>query len=338
MAFISIPDSWIQVGQALVQRLFQRIKDDLDSLFAITGTLLGDNIVNGFFEVVEDEGASPLRPADWTVSEYLGGTVQLDDGTSTKGKYALLFTRPGGAGNGGGDATSDYFPVDALDPFMVQAVFWATPNANVRIKIDIDYFDEDKVFIIASTQNIYNNNATNPTARPEPLWMVPVIPTAARYMKFIFIGGDTDTDPGTSTNIVLDNVAVVHHAPFAAGDLVVGSSFIETSTTSGSTVPAKDIHLDRAGTLRITFDAKHLNATGGEFQIYRIRGGVPSAVGTLFTAGTSYSNKSEDVAGWRKGDILELRMKQTSASAHVKNLLIKSAYPAPDQPVGKEIV
>ena len=101
MAFFSIPAAWIQVGQAITQRLWQTAKDNMDALFGVVGTLQGFDILNGFFEVVEDITASPLRPLSWTVVEYLGGTAELDDTASIKGTYALKFNHPGGysAGN-----------------------------------------------------------------------------------------------------------------------------------------------------------------------------------------------------------------------------------------------
>ena len=82
MAFFSIPDAWIQVGQAITQRLWQRAKDNFDAIVGQVGTLIGSDILNGFFEIVIDIAASPLRPLNWTVIEYLGGTVELAAGPS----------------------------------------------------------------------------------------------------------------------------------------------------------------------------------------------------------------------------------------------------------------
>lgn len=310
MAFLTIPDSWIEVGKALVQRLFQRIKDNLDTLNGTVGTLQGGDILNGFFEIVVDIAVSPLRPLNWDVLEYLGGTVELDDTNSRKGKYALKFNHPGGGGNGGGEAESDYYAVNPLLPEMIAAVFWTT-IAGVRITVTVDYFDEDKIFIIASTETLYDENSGNPTSATDFLFaMVP--PSTARYMKVKFIMGDTDTDPGASTDIFLDAVRMIHDPAFAAGDIGV-SNLKDGNTSSGSFTPLAEWILHKPGTLRVKYTLLH-GPTGvggpGNARSQITQNGVLVA-GTSVTTET-FVNVSVDLSGWSRGDVIAIELRENA--------------------------
>lgn len=300
MAFFSIPDSWIQVGQAITQRLFQAIKDNEDTINSTVGTLQGQDILNGFFEIVEDIGASPLRPTSWDITEYLGGTVELDDTVSTKGKYALTFNHPGGAGNGGGEAESDYYPISENTDIFIGQTFWST-LAGVRIKVEIDYFDEDKIFIIASTEILYNET-TNPTAKTR-FTLQPTFPAGARYLKWRFIGGDTDTDPGGSADIILDEVHVNYYddASIPQNKLVylVGGNLINSNNNVASTnntgyTKLKETRTSRSGVLTVDFSFARLGGVGGDIVRARVYiNGV--AVGTEHTTtSTTYQIISAD--------------------------------------------
>jgi hypothetical protein len=91
---------------------------------------------------------------------------------------------------------------------------------------------------------------------------------------------------------------------YTAGDYILASADTERSTTLESYTKVKEILIVRAGTLRIKFDLKGGNAAVTAYgRVYR--NGV--AVGTIQTQdSTSYSTKSEDIAGWSPGDLCQL--------------------------------
>ena len=206
MAFASIPDAWIQVAQAITQRLWQRAKDNFDSLFGLVGSVQGFDILNGFFEIVEDLLATPLRPLSWDVTEYLGGTVELDDTESIKGTYGFKFNHPGGVGNGGGEAKSDYHAVNQIHSNPRLQVLYKSSLAGVHLTVKVEYFTAAKLFI--SVETLLDLVGGVPASYTD-LNVTPTVPATARFLKVYIIGGDTDTDPGASADIVFDDISFV---------------------------------------------------------------------------------------------------------------------------------
>ena len=333
MAFLSIPDSWIQVGQAVVQRLWQRTKDNFDSLLGQIGTLQGADILNGFFEIVIDIGASPLRPLNWTVIEYLGGTVELDNTSSSKGTYALKCNHPGGAGNGGGEATSDYHPINQIHSNnKLQTVYWST-QAGVHLQIKVDYFTAAKLFI--SSETVLDLSGGVPTSKTLNAWTL-TVPATARFMKAILVGGATDIDPGSSTDIFFDSVSLAALVPGSvyreamvnydgANTYTVLNNATEETTASTSYVKLKEILVTRDGIIDTSFQLKKTGAGSAFGKIY-LNG---SPVGTeRNTTSTGYVTFTEDIAV-SAGDLLQLYSKKSAAatSAEVSNFKIRDGQP-----------
>lgn len=71
MAFTSIPQTMINVGKAIVQSLWQYVKDDLDYLYGQLGSLTLGEVLNGSFEHDTDLDGIP---DNWTRSLYPGGS------------------------------------------------------------------------------------------------------------------------------------------------------------------------------------------------------------------------------------------------------------------------
>jgi hypothetical protein len=113
---------------------------------------------------------------------------------------------------------------------------------------------------------------------------------------------------------------------YSAGNVLVGSSSKESSSSSSSYVLAKEITISRGGQLRIKFAIKSNSAAYTYGRIYR----NGSAVGTerTQTAGTTYTEYSEDISGWSAGDKVQLYIKQQgSATVTAKDFrLYSDAY------------
>lgn len=106
-----------------------------------------------------------------------------------------------------------------------------------------------------------------------------------------------------------------------AGDVLQSSADVEDSTTATSYTKMKEIQLPRGGTYRIKFDLKSTSASSFG-RIYR--NGV--AVGTeQSTASGTYTTYSEDISGWSAGDLCQLYIKVSGATATWRNFRIYEA-------------
>jgi len=93
----------------------------------------------------------------------------------------------------------------------------------------------------------------------------------------------------------------------AAGDLLDAYADTERTTTSDTYVKVKEIMMARAGTYRIKFDLKINTGTYvANGKVYKNGG----AVGTEQSNNTTtYVTKSEDIAGFSAGDLIQLYIK-----------------------------
>lgn len=112
----------------------------------------------------------------------------------------------------------------------------------------------------------------------------------------------------------------------AAGDALETSADAENGQSATSYTKAKEIKLARGGTFRVKFDMKGQTTDCTVYaRIYR--NGV--AVGTVQSmATTTYVTKSEDIAGWTRGDLLQLYQKGCNPSNCLcKNLRLYTLNP-----------
>lgn len=99
---------------------------------------------------------------------------------------------------------------------------------------------------------------------------------------------------------------------YVAGNyLIAGPSAIVSQTTTGAMTKIVEMVLPRPGTLRIVFGAVDIPTSHTVAQIYR----NGSAVGTLrTTASGTWTEWSEDIAGWATGDLLQLYADDTGGT------------------------
>jgi hypothetical protein len=279
VAFNSVPQGWIAVGKALVQALFQRMKDNLDWLYAAIGGMASSEIPNGSFEIDSDgDGA----PDGVTINLYAGGSSGLYTTAPGHASKSLYFTHPGGSGNGGGYGTLDYTPCSPYKPVPIAFITWATA-AGMRNMVEMLWYDKDKVALSGgdASTTIYDST-TNPTGRTRFLRVV-TPPSDARYFKVVVRGGvDTVDVAGTA---YFDGIEIDP----AARIVVPGTGISEVSTTNtfftdvGSfTVDLGPVSSDSFAEFILRADLKNQGADTGSQR---------------FRVGTHYSEPVDNVTG-----------------------------------------
>jgi len=113
-------------------------------------------------------------------------------------------------------------------------------------------------------------------------------------------------------------------ADFGAGDVLIGSNdtTVEPDNSLTDYTKVREMFIGKGGTLRIKFDMRTENAAAMVYgRIYR----NGAAAGTEQTSESeTYATKSEDIAGWSPGDLVQLYVKTSSGAVgiHRKNFRI----------------
>jgi hypothetical protein len=152
---------------------------------------------------------------------------------------------PGGAGNGGGLAETEYIECNQQLPFAVQFLHRCS-QSGVRVKVTVQYFTEAKVYISAETPY---DVTTNPTGWDLITTSALTIPSTAQFCKIFLIGGAADTDPGSSTDIFFDAVQLVDLASQTVeqtsaggiGSYVFASRSTAADVALGGAIPGSDL-------------------------------------------------------------------------------------------------
>lgn len=279
MGFTAITNTEIAVKKPIRQSLMQKIKDNFDYLISSINPSGG--VINGDFEIDSDADG---KPDNWSISLYPGGSQSLDTTNPASGSKCLKFVHPGGTGNGGGYADSDYIP------FYKFGVVWVYVRATASCKniVEIRYFDKDKVYL--GSINIDGRTDTPTTWTP----LIGAIPdyTSAKYIKIRLIGGYTDTNVAAS--IYFDGVGF---SSIAAPKFFIRVSFSQTTISSMSYT---DVW---TGTRNIPLLASYHNALAdcglkisvpiegycnGYDSYYRVRVGSQYGKGVLIPSNISY--------------------------------------------------
>lgn len=152
MAFETIDTAEIQVKKAVTRSLFQKIKDSLDFLNGIIGTIELQGLQNGSFEIDSDADGIP---DNWFAAPSPGGLLLIDGTSPAHGARAFKFVHPGGAGNGGGVLSSDYIPVSSSHLYVLDFIHWL--SGSLRNLVEIDFYTKAKVYISSAT--LYDQTA-----------------------------------------------------------------------------------------------------------------------------------------------------------------------------------
>jgi len=150
--YSAITTDEISADKPLTDALFQKIKDNFDYLYALSGDVI--DIPNGTLEIDADADGIP---DNFTRALYAGGSGAFDTTTPAQGAKAYKFTRTSGAGNGGGYLETGYLPISEY----ISPKFWfrlKASAAGMKNIVRIRYFDKDKVDLSAD-EDVYSSTS-----------------------------------------------------------------------------------------------------------------------------------------------------------------------------------
>ena len=186
MAFLTINPTDIEAGKPVDNDLMTQIKDNEDANNAATAGAINYDIPNGDMELTDGS-----FPANWDLTSYPGGAAGNGIATTSpiNGSQSMKLVHPGGGGNGGGYADSEYIPCGEGAPFKLSWLHRSTV-AGMKNQVLIRWFDKDKVFVSATT--IYDS-IINPTTTKQFSGIGNPISTA-RFYKVRLVGGESSVD------------------------------------------------------------------------------------------------------------------------------------------------
>lgn len=285
MPFEALTTTETSAGKAIIQALMRKIKANFDALFGILGTIAGSDIPNGSFEV---DSTGLGTPDGWTLFTYPGGTVERDTATVAHGEASLKMVHPGGGGNGGGYATSDYVACNQLEKLALKFIHWATA-AGMKNQVIIYWYTAAKVACATPSTTLYDSTANPTTATSFVKEALP--PATARFFKVRVVGGESSVNvAGTAyfdgLELTMTTDQVLYATSLAALGAVGTYAFLGFATTgalsysAGSTYAGSSLRY--AGVFSFANDAS--SGIGPQAS-----GSAPSgtwrAVGTVSTSG-----------------------------------------------------
>jgi hypothetical protein len=209
MAFVSIATADIAAGKPVDNDLMTQFKDNFDALNASAAGALYYNIPNGDMELTDG-----TFPANWDATTYPSGTAGIETTSPIGGSQSMKFVHPGGAGNGGGYADSDYIPCGAGSSFKLDFLT-STTAATMKNQVIIRWFTAAKVYISATT--IYDS-ISNPTTATS-FSGIGVPPSTARFYKVRLVGGESSVDVAGTTLFDLVTVSSNRSRVFSASSV-----------------------------------------------------------------------------------------------------------------------
>jgi hypothetical protein len=235
MAYIAITDAEVAAGQPVDQTLMQKIKDDMDYVYAQIGAPHG-LLPNGSMEFDTDADGVPDA---WEVDYYAGGSGAIDTTTPMFGDHGWTFTHPGGI------------------PLRIDAILMAS-SATMHVVVQVLWYTVAKVYISAT--DVYDRETNNPTsaARIGPL-VIP--PATARFFKVRLIGGVNDNT--TAGTVSFGGVDAERNA--YTGTIRAVLAELTSANASWVTVGTVTVILpvvSSSGHIRLTFQAEAKNSGG----------------------------------------------------------------------------
>lgn len=203
-------DSQHDAGKPITKDLFvdpviQNL-NDLNDRVGASGNL---GLLNGSFE--EGTVGASNTPSNWSwTASGSGGTYALTStsGEQTHGQNGFKITHPSGASNGGGYIQTDDFITIGESDFVFLAWKMKVSAANgAENTVTLLWYKDDQTASTTTSTDIFNSTS-GPTAWTQ-CFSGAQVPSDACFFKVRLLGGDTATDPGSSTDIFFDDVRIV---------------------------------------------------------------------------------------------------------------------------------
>ena len=189
--------------------LIDPVIDDLNYLFDEVA-LSAAAVKNGSFE--NGTVGANQTPASWTWTAYTGGTraISSTTGEQSHGQNGVKITHPSGGSNGGGYLTTDDFIPCTVQKLVFIAWEMKVSAANgAQNKVTIFWYKKDQTASAVTTSNVIYDDTAGPTSWTQCMSGAQP-PSDATFFKIRVTGGDSATDPGSSTDIFFDNVRLVN--------------------------------------------------------------------------------------------------------------------------------
>ena len=189
--------------------LIDPVIDDLNFLFDEVA-LSAPAVKNGSFE--NGTVGANQTPSSWTWTAYTGGTraISSTTGEQSHGQNGVKITHPSGVSNGGGYLTTDDFIPCTVKKLVYVAWEMKVSAANgAQNKVTIFWYQKDQTASAVTTSNVIYDDTAGPTDWTQCMSGAQP-PSDATFFKIRVTGGDSATDPGSSTDIFFDNVRIVN--------------------------------------------------------------------------------------------------------------------------------
>lgn len=255
MSYNAILDGEIAVKQPVKQSLMQKIKDNFDYLYSTIAGATGVSFPNGDFEMDSDESGVP---DNWAISLFPGGSQSLDTAAPGSGSKCLKFVHPGGTGNGGGYAKSDYIPYAGAG--WVTMLIKAT--AAMKNKVTAYWYGKDKAVISSTVLDERTNTPTNWTPL---ICSLNSPPAGAKYVRIELVGGDTSVNVAGSAYfdaVQFTPWAPTFHLPYSLSQASISTTDWANITGQQITIPLLANQLTSYIEIRIEVTYERYSSSG----------------------------------------------------------------------------
>jgi len=324
MAFDNITTAELAVGKPITNELMEKFKNRDDFLNAQVGTLGVLTISNPSFEVDSDGDG---HPDNWTENFFTGGTGALDTTLSIRGAQSYKFTHPGGAGNGGGNIVSDFFPVSTMSGYLLEYSRRVDGGAVPKVEI-INYNRNQSTVSEVLMAGSSIAGATGEWVAFTHGYMPSsniTTKTSITYMKLRLTGGTTDHSTAGTVNF--DDIKIKEYPLSSAGNFAIAESdrLIPFTTVTNKGFLVRVAH---PGNYLFTVRTSLVGANPSPGSlVWGINGTGVSTV-TLATGVSTHTYETSNARRLNHGDVVSALFVAATSTGFLKNMRVSVKDPA----------